>query len=334
VILRRLTHLALEKVPLLAWLCLPCGLLPLAGLVAGVPWILTFLWAAVTTLSAVLVTLSTGWVSVRQLARITVANVRAQRELLVQQQGVLRAAVSQLSHATVESRRATTRLVAELVHAEEAVRAHIAGELHDTVAQTLSAALMALADVETAQHREGRESVRDAEEQLRAVLARIRPPELQQGSLASAVHELCLEIEHRYGTRVDVTWQDTALELPPAIGTLVYRVVQESLMNSVEHADGDGLSLTLAVQRVEDLPRLCVTITDAGPGFLPGSVVSIGGRHVGLKLARERAQIAGGSLVVESAPGRGTRVHLELPLTLDAVAGFAPVPTQRSGVFT
>ncbi|MFN2539368.1 MAG: sensor histidine kinase [Mycobacteriales bacterium] len=322
-------HVA-ERVPVLAWLFAPGALLPLCLLFSRSAGVIVVLLAALAAMAgSTLLVLGTGWLSPSELTRVSLRQLRARRQLLVQQQHVLRAAVTQLSRATVDSRRATTRLVAELVRAEESVRAHLAGELHDTVAQTLSMALMALGDVEAPRHREGRESVRDAEEQLRAVLARIRPPELASGSLAAAIGELCLELEHRYGTCVDVRWQDAPMRLSPAMATLAYRVMQESLMNGVEHADGQGLALDLSVLRTAtDLRMLRVVISDTGPGFDPRGVVSVGGRHVGLKIARERAEIAGGSLVVQSAPGEGTRIVLELPLgpDLDVVSGGRGAP--------
>ena len=208
---------------------------------------------------------------------------------------------------------AASRLFGELVRAEEAARATLAGELHDTVAQSLSAALSQLADP-NGQY-EGIEAVRDAEEQLRMVLSRLRPPELERGDLALAVSDLCLELEHRFGLEVEVSWPQEPVKLPIAVAVLVYRFLQEGLLNALEHADGEGVRLALSVQDVADGARwLQVDVSDEGPGFDPKAVVSSGGRHVGLRLAGERARLAGGALTVDSRVGEGTRLRLRLPL--------------------
>ena len=320
-ILRHLRFAALQRVPLLAWMALgPAS--SLVGLVLIPGHAVAILTSALVSFSAVLlVTVTAGWASLPELVRLAPGDVRSERRRLAREQEVLREAVHQLARASVTSRRTTSRLVDELVRSEESVRAQIAGELHDTVAQTLSAAIMALEGVEQPLHREGRDAVRDAEQQLRVVLSRIRPPEIGDGSLAEAVRELCMELEHRYGTVVRVSWQDTAFELSQSTAVLVYRVVQESLLNAVEHADGSGLALDVWVRPTGGpLHQLHVAVSDTGPGFDPQGVVSIGGRHVGLKLARDRVEIAGGSLVVDSAPGRGTRVTLQLPVHVDTVA--------------
>lgn len=209
---------------------------------------------------------------------------------------------------------AASRLFGELVRAEEATRATLAGDLHDTVAQSLSAALSQLQ--EPGLKPEALEAVRDAEEQLRTVLARLRPPELERGDLALAVSDLCLDLEHRYGLEVEVSWPEDPLRLPVTMAVIVYRFLQESLLNALEHADGEGVRMALrATDEVDGSRWLRVLVSDEGPGFDPSAVVSTGGRHVGLRLAGERARLGGGKLTVDSAPGAGTRVELSLPLS-------------------
>lgn len=207
----------------------------------------------------------------------------------------------------------TRALLAELVHAEESTRSHIAAELHDTVAQTLSQALQQLGSGRAAS---GFDSVAEAEVQLREVLARLRPPELSDGDLAQAVHDLCMELEQRYGVLVDVLWPDESVALPAPLATTVYRFVQETLLNAVVHADGIDVRLEVVV----DGKDVVASVSDGGAGFDPQQVTSVAGRHVGLQLARERARLAGGSLDIRSAPGLGTTVQLRLPLVEQRVS--------------
>jgi signal transduction histidine kinase len=212
-------------------------------------------------------------------------------------------------------------LLSGLVAAEEATRGQLSAELHDTVAQSLAAARQLLAD----RSRDGdagtleqlRELVEDAEEQVRAVMARTRPAELRSGDLGSAVAALRREFAARYLMTVTLSWPDQPYPLPLVSAVTVYRFFQEGLLNVVKHADVDEATASLAVEG----DSVVAEVRDDGPGFVPSEVQSEGGRHVGLGLLRERARLAGGSLEVTTAPGEGTRLTLRLPLAPRAALG-------------
>jgi signal transduction histidine kinase len=212
-------------------------------------------------------------------------------------------------------------LLSGLVAAEEATRGQLSAELHDTVAQTLAVARGVLHDTEagaaaganghpTALDRV-RELVEDAEEQVRAVMARARPAELRDGDLASAVGALRREFASRYLFSVRLTWPEQPYPLPLVSAVTVYRFYQEALLNVVKHADVDEAEASLSIEGNE----LVAQVTDTGLGFVPAEVRSTSGRHVGLGLLRERARLAGGSLVVDTAPDTGTTLTLRLPLS-------------------
>jgi two-component system sensor histidine kinase UhpB len=209
-------------------------------------------------------------------------------------------------------------LLSGLVAAEEATRGQLSAELHDTVAQTLAAARAVLHDAgasvdgdRPAALERIQELVEDAEEQVRAVMARTRPAELRDGDLASAVGALRREFASRYLFSVRLTWPEQPYPLPLVSAVTVYRFYQEALLNVVKHADVEEADASLAIEGNE----LVAEVKDAGPGFVPAEVRSIGGRHVGLGLLRERARLAGGSLVVDTAPTAGTTLTLRLPLS-------------------
>lgn len=204
-------------------------------------------------------------------------------------------------------------LLSGLVAAEEATRGQLSAELHDTVAQSLLAArtMMSDPDLNEQQLALAREYVDDAEEQVRAVMARARPPELRDGDLASAVGMLRGEMSRRYLLNVEFGWPQDAHALPLVTAVTVYRFYQEALLNVVKHADVDEAQASLSVE--DD--RLVAVVHDDGPGFVAGQVQSSGGRHVGLGLLRERARLAGGNLDVDTRPGAGTTLTLRLPLS-------------------
>jgi signal transduction histidine kinase len=210
-------------------------------------------------------------------------------------------------------------LLSGLVAAEESARGQLAAELHDTVAQSLALARgeMGLldpastpteAEIGTALSR-ATDYVEDAEEQVRAVMARTRPPALRDGDLAGAVAALRDELDLRYGLRVELSWPAQPYPVPLATAITVYRFFQEALLNVVKHADVDVAQASLAMS--ED--AVVAVVRDAGPGFEPDLVTPERGRHVGLGLLRERARLAGGHLEVISMPAAGTTLELRLP---------------------
>jgi two-component system sensor histidine kinase UhpB len=200
-------------------------------------------------------------------------------------------------------------LLSGLVAAEEGARGQLAAELHDTVAQSLGMARMHLAVGDPESLRSAQEFLEDAEEQVRAVMARTRPPALREGDLAAAIGHLRADLEQRYGVAVEVTWPTTAHPLPLVSAITVYRFFQEALLNVVKHADVDWAQAALVV----DEDGIVATVSDAGPGFDPDAVRPERGRHVGLGLLRERARLAGGSLEISSMPAAGTVLQLRLP---------------------
>ncbi|HEX5496652.1 MAG TPA: ATP-binding protein [Mycobacteriales bacterium] len=230
--------------------------------------------------------------------------------------------VAEQSRRTAENASAGMfELLSGLVAAEEGTRGQLSAELHDTVAQSLMAARSLLSDssVSEQQLALAREYVEEAEEQVRAVMARARPPELRDGDLASAVGALRRDMSHRYLLDVRFSWPDEAYPLSLVAAVTVYRFFQEALLNVVKHADVDHAEASLAV----DGGEIVATVRDAGPGFVARQVHSAGGRQVGLGLLRERARLAGGSLDVDTKPQAGTVLTLRLPF---ASGGSLPVP--------
>lgn len=218
-------------------------------------------------------------------------------------------------------------LLSGLVAAEEATRGQLSAELHDSVAQTL---MRAKSELNTrGEHSEAWERIRtlvdDAEEEIRAAMARARPPELRDGDLAGAVEGLRREMASRYLLDVRLDWPEERHALPLSTAVAVYRFFQEALLNVVKHADVDEVDAGLSVNE----GTLVATVRDEGPGFVPSSIRSEGGRHVGLGLLRERARLAGGKLVIESVPGAGTTVRLVMPVAPHIGLGLAHSPGSR-----
>ena len=216
-------------------------------------------------------------------------------------------------------------LLAGLVEAEEGARGQLSAELHDTVAQSLMTARSLLADRES-EVGEAFELIAEAEDQVRAVMARTRPPALREGDLARAVAGLRDDMDNRYGLQVELVWPVQPYPLPLVTAVTVYRFFQEGLLNVVKHADVDAASAELRI----DEEWVVAIVSDAGPGFDPDDVRSDKGRHVGLGLLRERARLVGGSLEVTSWPADGTTLILRLPRGATGANGL--LAAQRASV--
>ncbi|MBD3925642.1 sensor histidine kinase [Nocardioides cavernae] len=218
-----------------------------------------------------------------------------------------------LSRRLSRAARERERLLEAAVRASDAERLRIARDLHDGVVQDLSGSSMALsalaAHADEPDRREledvGR-SLRVSIRSLRSLLVEIYPPDLHTAGLAAAVDDLVAPLVAA-GTTVDVDVSGADGASRPAVA-LLWRVAQESVRNVARHARADRMSLTV---RHED-DRLVLEVVDDGVGFDPATMAT--DDHFGLRAAESLVREHGGTWEVESAPGSGTMVRVEVPV--------------------
>jgi signal transduction histidine kinase len=204
---------------------------------------------------------------------------------------------------------ASARLRQEIERtALERERLRLAAEVHDGLAQDLALAMRELALLESDPSDEAsrarlRAAVTSAHGIVRSRLTGMVAP--QPGGLRPALEELCSRFAER-GLPVRLEGDAELPELPPPVAVAAVRVLSEALANAERHA-GAGAAVLEAHREGE---RLVLAVRDDGRGFTGAA----GAGHFGLLLMRERARAANGSLTIDSAPGRGTRVALDLPL--------------------
>jgi nitrate/nitrite-specific signal transduction histidine kinase len=210
---------------------------------------------------------------------------------------------------------ASARLRQELEHtALERERLRLAAEVHDGLAQDLALAMRELAlldsrpapEVAEASHARLRAAIASAHGTVRSRLARMVAP-TALGGLRPALDELCERFAQR-GLTVRLDYDAELPEQPPPVVAVAIRVVSEALANAERHAGASAA--VVEARRIGG--RLELAVQDDGRGF--AVTAGPGEGHFGLLLMRERARAAGGSLLVDSGPGRGTRVVLDLPM--------------------
>jgi signal transduction histidine kinase len=208
------------------------------------------------------------------------------------------------------SRRETLRRVVE---AQERERRRLAIELHDETGQSLAAVLMGLRRLEESNDPatvratvdELRETVVNAVQELRALAVELRPKALDDFGLSPALERLIETYSRRTGLAVDSHLAGLESRLPEPVESARYRIAQEALTNIAKHAGASSVSIVTR----RDKGRIALIIEDNGTGF--DVAVPAGG--LGLVSMRERAELLGGSLRVESGPDHGTTLVIEVP---------------------
>jgi signal transduction histidine kinase len=213
---------------------------------------------------------------------------------------------------------------AELAAAERqagtlAERQRLARDLHDTLTQGFASVVLLL---EAAQESLGlgrpverhiEQALRSARDNLaesRRVVWALRPRPLDEQPLAQALGELTGRLAEETGLRVETVVAGTARPLPAEVEEALLRIVQEALANVRKHAAASRVTLTLSY--LDDAVTL--DVHDDGVGFDHAATAAAAGAGLGLHAMAERVAALAGSLAVESAPGEGTTIAVEVPV--------------------
>ena len=219
-----------------------------------------------------------------------------------------------------EARRAqelNRALAGRLIVSQEAERQRIARELHDDLSQKIAVLNIDVDrlshQMQTSEHRTWlrRISAQVAEvaEHLHDLSYELHPARLQTLGLLESLRVMCSEFSHQRNIHVTFTATDSELPLviDPAVSLCVYRLTQEALHNVARHSHAAEATVQLSYEGGD----VCLQIADSGVGFELHS-----SRHTGLGVVsmRERVGVLNGKLVIDTAPGRGTRIVARIPL--------------------
>jgi signal transduction histidine kinase len=194
-------------------------------------------------------------------------------------------------------------------------RNRLARELHDTLAHTLSSsavqleAIKVLFDRDPDQARDmisqTLENTKDGLVETRRALADLRSSELESFGLNQAIRNMANSAAQRGGFNIKFSMDKDLDMLPEDITHCLYRTAQESLENILRHANASTVSISL----VSEENKVNLVIKDNGTGFQESDIQK---EHFGIRGMRERVEMLGGELTIDSDPGSGTNVLVEL----------------------
>jgi two-component system, NarL family, sensor kinase len=227
---------------------------------------------------------------------------------------------ARLHRRLAEREEALERFTERMVRMQELDRRRLAGEIHDGIGQrivSLSFYLSAAADLVGTnavlagqQIDKAQQLAAAALDEVSAAMTGLRPSVLDDLGLAASLESLA-----HASPELDVNVQVCAEALPEHLETALYRIAQESLQNIVKHASAQNVEIRLKLSS----GTVLLEVSDDGVGFDPASVPeseSPGSGGYGLSGMLQRAELLGGRLEVDSAPGRGSTLRVRVPLRL------------------
>ncbi len=216
------------------------------------------------------------------------------------------------------SREELRQLADHLQSARESERISIAREIHDEMAQSLTAQKIDMVRLKsklpqddpllTELSGEIMQSINQTINSVQRILTELRPALLDDLGLVAAIEWQVIEFQRRTKVQCHLVLPDDEPDLTPEQRTAMFRIMQESLSNILRHSNADEVWVELTV----DEPWLSMSIVDNGKGISELEVM--GSRSFGLMGMRERAHIFGGAVSIYGNEGKGTTIFATIPL--------------------
>jgi signal transduction histidine kinase len=230
---------------------------------------------------------------------------------------VLKASTEKIIHEH-NHRKALSRQLVELLEKD---RREVAMALHDHAGQILTTLKMDLEAIENkVSQRPALLKLKAAKSKtlellafMRDTSAQLRPSTLDTLGLVAAVRHLIEQLQPTTEAKIVLHASGLPKSLGHEIEIALYRIIQESLTNALKHAQAENIYVNLI--RKGEQKVLLLSIEDDGRGFHPAREPHTGLEegHLGITIMRERAVLLGGELQIESQPGKGTMVMVEIP---------------------
>ena len=243
-------------------------------------------------------------ISEQKEAARTLAQFNTELEKLVHERTIA------LAHANAQLQQTSAergRLYQALLGSQERERARLSRDLHDHIGQALTGVSLLLDDrIATPEGRtRAKQLVAQTIDDVRRLARALRPSVLDEVGLEAALKQHARELAERSGLKVEILVH-TREPLAEDYEIAIYRIVQEALTNVIRHADAEHASVVVT----GTLQAVQLTVEDDGKGFDPDGSF---GDHLGLASMRERVDLLGGVMRIESGTGEGTSIHVRLP---------------------
>lgn len=208
-------------------------------------------------------------------------------------------------------------LALELSNIEERERAKIAEDLHDHIGQPLAMALVKLHELGKSDLNIRYDKLEEIEGFIdqaisysRSMMFEISPNALLELGFVEAIEWLIEHIHNRHGLDIKYLHCEQTGPMDSNTGIILFKAVRELLMNVVKHAQTGEAEVTIA----DDGASVLITVSDKGRGFTPAETPATGTGNIrfGLFNLQQRIMKAGGSVEIDSSPGRGTRVLITM----------------------
>jgi signal transduction histidine kinase len=215
-------------------------------------------------------------------------------------------------------------LLRRIISAQEDERQRVARELHDVTSQALATLGVGLEVIATPQsdarergaQMEGIKSLLSAtSKDVHRLIYDLRPSLLDDLGLSAAIRSYAHTSLDAAGIEVHIEVAGQEKRLTPAVEIALFRIIQEAIANIARHARAESVYISLEFKE----HGVTVEIEDDGIGFdySHGFASGAGGKGVGLLGMQERAELLGGALVIDTRPGGGTRVSVEVPVKFE-----------------
>lgn len=226
-------------------------------------------------------------------------------------------ALAQAAQEQAERQALRAQFVSGVIAAQEEERRRIARELHDSTGQSLTSLLVGLQALEQTHDATQRQPIGDLRRivgetlnEVHSLARQLRPSVLDDLGLAAALERYIADYRERYALPVDLVIRGlNERRLSPEVETTIYRIIQEALTNVARHAQADQVSVMIERRDAKTL----VIVEDNGIGLDLTAATRGSRERLGLYGIRERAELLGGKVIIESEPGHGTSLFVELP---------------------
>lgn len=211
-----------------------------------------------------------------------------------------------------------------MINSQETERQRLSRQMHDGPAQALSnfivqaeiAARLFEIDKEKAKYEMEnlKNSAMGTFQKVRNFIAELRPMMLDDLGLIPTIRKYIDVFREQHGVEVNYSVKGNEKRFEPFIEIMIFRALQELMGNAVRHNLDQPVKIQLTVQIILDDNFVKMIVSDNGKGFDPSQAATFSG--LGLKVIKERVEILGGYLDLDSAVGQGCRITIQLPVTV------------------